>query len=344
MKALVLEGVKNCVVREVPKPTIDDDGVLIKVMANGVCRSDWHMWIGDIESPLPIIGHEFSGVVEEVGSNIKSFKAGDRVIVPFTGSDGICPHCVRGNSHLCDSYIMPGGAYTGGYAEYVGVPLAERNVVHIPEEISFKDAAALGCRFMTAFHGIVDQAKIQVGEWVVIYGCGGIGLSAINIANAMGANVIAIDINDANLELSKQMGAVHTINSKNVNPVELVKEITQGGADVSVDALGISQTCLNAIESVRKGGRHLQIGLTTKAEAGYISIPVDYMIYNEIQFITTVGMPAHRYKYMLPLVASGRFKPGQMVTKEISLSEVNEVFEGMSNYTHTGTFVVTKFE
>lgn len=344
MKALVLEGVKRCVVTEVPKPVIGNDGVIIRVMANGVCRSDWHMWVGDIQSPLPIIGHEFSGIIEDVGSDVKNLKTGDRVIVPFTGSDGTCPHCLRGNTHLCDSYIMPGGAYSGGYAEYVGVPLADRNVIKIPEEISFRDAAALGCRFMTAFHGIVDQAKVQVGESVVVYGCGGIGLSAINIANAMGATVIAVDINDANLEIAKQMGAVYVINSRSANPIEFVKEVTKGGADVSVDGLGIPQTCLSGINSLRKGGRHLQIGLTTKEEAGNIPIPVDYMIYNEIQFLTTVGMPTHRYNYLLPLVVSGRVNPGLMVTKEVALSDVNDVFEEMSSYSHTGTYVVTKFE
>lgn len=344
MKALVLEGVKRCVVKEVPKPVIGNDGVIIRVMANGVCRSDWHMWVGDIQSPLPIIGHEFSGIIEDVGSDVKNLKTGDRVIVPFTGSDGTCPHCLRGNTHLCDSYIMPGGAYSGGYAEYVGVPLADRNVIKIPEEISFRDAAALGCRFMTAFHGIVDQAKVQVGESVVVYGCGGIGLSAINISNAMGATVIAVDINDANLEIAKQMGAAYVINSRSANPIEFVKEVTKGGADVSVDGLGIPQTCLSGINSLRKGGRHLQIGLTTKEEAGNIPIPVDYMIYNEIQFLTTVGMPTHRYNYLLPLVASGRVNPGLMVTKEVALSDVNDVFEEMSSYSHTGTYVVTKFE
>ncbi|WP_050613936.1 zinc-binding dehydrogenase [Bacillus testis] len=343
MKALVLEGIKNCTVKEVQDPKLEDHGVLIRVMANGICRSDWHMWIGDIPAYQPIIGHEFSGVIEEVGKNVNNFKKGDRVIVPFTGSDGNCSHCLKGNTHLCDGYIMPGGSYTGGYAEYVAVPLADRNVIAIPEQISFRDAAALGCRFMTAFHGIVDQARVLPGELVAVYGCGGIGLSAINISRAMGANVIAIDINDANLQLAKQMGATHVINSREYSPAEAVKELTNGGADLSVDALGIAQTCLNSINSIRKGGRHLQIGLTTKEEAGFISLPVDHMVLNEIQFITTIGMPVHRYKSMIPLVADGRLTPGKMVNREVSLSEVNDIFEGMTTFSQPGTFVVTKF-
>lgn len=344
MKALVLEDVKKMSVKEIADPTIDENGVLVKVKANGVCRSDWHVWAGDIPISSPVMGHELTGIVEEVGKNVTRFKSGDRVIVPFSGNDGTCPHCLKGNTNLCDSFIIPGATYSGGYGEYVPVPLGDRNVIHLPEEVSFTDGAALGCRFMTAFHGLVDQVDLLPGEWVVVYGCGGVGLSVINIASAIGANVIGVDINEDNLQLAKSMGAMYTINSKNTNPVEAVKEITKGGADVSVDALGIPQTCVSGINSLKKAGRHLQIGVTTKKEAGFISIPVDQMVMNEIKFMTTLGMPAHRYNNLLPMVAQGRLTPGKMVTGEISLSEVNSIFEGMSNFTTKGTYVVTSFE
>lgn len=344
MKALVLEGVKKASVKTVPDPQMEADSILIDVKANGVCRSDWHQWVGDLEIVNPITGHEFCGVVAEVGKNVKHFRRGDRVIVPFSGSDGTCPHCLKGDTHLCDSFLIPGYAYSGGYAEYVAVPLGDRNVVHIPESISFRDAAALGCRFMTAYHGVVDQVKVLPGETVVVYGCGGIGLSAINIATAMGAAVIAVDINDGNLEIARNMGAVYTINSRNDDPVLAVHEITKGGADVSIDALGITQTCVNAINSLKKSGRHLQIGVTTKEEAGYISVPVNDMVMKEITFYTALGMPPHRFGSMLSLIERGRVQPGKMVNREISLSEVNDIFEGMSNFANPGTFVVTKFE
>jgi Zn-dependent alcohol dehydrogenases len=344
MKALVLEDVKKCVVKEVPDPKIDDDGILVKVMANGVCRSDWHVWAGDISIHHPIMGHELSGIVEEVGKNVKKFKKGDRVIVPFSGSEGTCPHCQAGNSHLCNTPLIPGASYSGGYGEYIAVPKGDRNAIHLPEKISFTEASALGCRFMTAFHGLVDRAKVQPGEWVAVYGCGGVGLSCINVATAMGANVIGVDINDENLQLAKLMGAIYTFNSKKTDPIKEIKELTKGGVDVSVDALGITQTCVSAINSLHKGGRHLQIGVATKQEAGFISIPVDYMVMNEIQFMTALGMPVHRFKDLLPLVEQGRLTPGKMVNREISLSEVNSIFEGMSNFSIKGTFVVTKFE
>lgn len=344
MKALVLEIQKNCVVKEVATPTPGDNDILVKIMANGVCRSDWHVWEAEVNNyPSNILGHEFTGIVEEVGKNVTRFKKGDRVIAPFSGSEGTCPQCQQGHTNICDSFLLPGFMYPGGFAEYVSIPFGERNLVHLPEEISFVDGAALGCRFMTAFHGIVDQAKIQPGEWVAVYGCGGVGLSAINIAAAIGANVIGVDINDANLELAKQMGAAYTINSKQTEPVAAIQEITKGGAHVSIDALGFTQTCVSGIRSLRKRGRHLQVGLTSNHEQGHIAIPVNEMILKEINFITTLGMPAHRFGSLLPLVTTGRLTPGKMVTREIALSEVNDIFTAMSSYSNTGTFVVTKF-
>lgn len=343
MKALVIEDVRKAVVKEVPVPEIEKDGILIKTMANGVCRSDWHVWVGDHGIVQPVIGHEFCGIVEEVGPEVKNFKRGDRVIVPFSGSDGTCPYCIAGNTHLCDSFIVPGTAYQGGYGEYVAVPKGDRNVMHLPEGLSFKDAAALGCRFMTAYHGVVDRVHVLPGEKVVVYGCGGIGLSAIHIASSMGATVIGVDINESNLELAKKLGADYVINSLNTNPVEAVKEITLGGADVSVDALGIAETCINGINSLKKGGRHLQVGVTTKKEGGFISIPVDEMVIAEKSFITTLGIPAYRFDTLLDQVAKGKLQPGKMVTAEIKLSEVEGIFEDMSNFKTTGTFVVTDF-
>ncbi|WP_067726997.1 zinc-binding dehydrogenase [Oceanobacillus damuensis] len=343
MKALVLEDIQKAVVKDVPAPEIDHDGILIKTMANGVCRSDWHVWVGDHGIVQPIIGHEFCGIVEEVGNNVKNFKRGDRVIIPFSGSDGTCPHCIAGDTHLCDSFIVPGTAYQGGYGEYVAVPKGDRNAIPLPENLSFSDAAALGCRFMTAYHGVVDRVHVLPGENVVVYGCGGIGLSAIHIASSMGANVIGVDINDSNLELAKKLGADYTINSKNNDPVEAVKELTKGGADVSVDALGITETCLNGINSLKKGGRHLQVGVTSKKEAGFISIPVDDMVLNEKSFITTLGIPAYRFGSLLEQVAQDKLQPGKMVTRNIKLSEVEGIFEDMSNFKTTGTFVVTDY-
>jgi propanol-preferring alcohol dehydrogenase len=285
-----------------------------------------------------------TGVVVDVAAGVTRFRRGDRVVVPFTGGDGTCPYCQSGRPHLCDAPARPGITYNGGYGQFVCVPGADRNLVHLPEEVSFRDGAALGCRFMTSFHGVVDRAQVAAGEWVAVYGCGGIGLSAINIVTALGARAIAIDVNAANLALAQQMGATHVLNSRDNDPVEAVLDITQGGANVAIDALGIAETCANAIKSLRKNGRHLQIGITTQNEAGWISIPIDLVVFRELQILGTIGMAPHRYGSMIPLVASGRLTPGVMVTGEIALSQVESIFEGMSRNEITGTNVVTDFE
>lgn len=346
MKALVLEGIQKMSVQEVPEPTLTPGGAIIRVVANGVCRSDWHAWVGDIPRTFPIvIGHEMAGIVEDVAPGVSRYKKGDRVVVPFVGSEGTCEYCQSGRAHLCENTMIPGRNYWGGYGEYVCVPLAERNMVPLPEEVSFRDGAALGCRFMTSFHGVIDRAGVSAGEWVVVYGCGGVGLSAINVAAALGARVIGVDVNPANLELARIMGAEFVIDGRESgNPVEAVMDITRGGANVSIDALGITQTCVNGIRSLRKSGRHLQIGLTTKKEAGHISVPIDLMIYRELSIIGTLGMAPHRYAAMIPLVANGRLTPGKLVTREIGLSEVPDVFEQMSRSAVTGTYVVTDFQ
>lgn len=168
-----------------PDPALTPDGAIIRVEANGVCRSDWHGWMGDwdwlgIILPTPhVLGHEFSGVVEEVGSQVTQFKKGDRVIVPFSQGDGTCEYCRSGHQNICENITMPGFSYWGGFGQYVNIPNADVNLVHLPESVSFVDAASMGCRFMTSFHGIVDQAQVKPGEWVAVHGCGGIGIRRV---------------------------------------------------------------------------------------------------------------------------------------------------------------------
>lgn len=350
MKALVLEELKKpMVVKEVPDPENTQDGVIIKVEANGVCRSDWHAWMGDwdwlgIILPTPhVLGHEFSGIVEEVGANVKNFKKGDRVIVPFTIGDGTCPYCQSGHHNICENIQMPGFTSWGGYGRYTHIPHADTNLIRLPEAISFTEAAGMGCRFMTAFHGVTDQAKIRPGEWVAVHGCGGVGLSAIQIATALGANVIAVDIGEDKLAFAKKMGAVATVNAKSENAPEAIKEITKGGAHVSIDALGIAATCQSAILSLRKRGRHLQIGLTSREEAGMIPLPIDLIVQYEIELVGSLGMQPSRYPYMLDMIAKGKLRPGALITNTISLEQAPQILEQMSTFTNLGVTVVDKW-
>lgn len=344
MKALVLEGVEQLVLRDVPKPTCPRDGALIKVMANGICRSDWHKWHGHYGKIPMILGHEFCGVVEEVGESVTRFKVGDRVIVPVSGGDSSCDWCKAGRSNLCDSYLVPGIAYSGGFAEYVAVPVADWNVEHLPDNISFSEGASLGCRFITAYHGVMDVGAVKMGEWVAVFGCGGVGLSCVHIAREMGAFVVGVDINPGNLKLAKEMGADYVINSEEIDPVEKIMEITKGrGVQVSVDSLGNRATLLGGLNSLAKAGRHVQIGVTKLGPDGDVPIPVNFVVNGERSIKGSLSMPIHQFKSMLDVVAAGRLKPGKMLTGEVALSDVVSVFRRMDTNSVTGTYVVTDF-
>ncbi|BCJ86829.1 zinc-dependent alcohol dehydrogenase family protein [Effusibacillus dendaii] len=348
MKALVLEELRKPLsVKEMPDPELTPDGVIVRVEANGVCRSDWHAWMGDwawMNLPLPhVMGHEFTGVVEEVGANVKRFRKGDRVIVPFSQGDGVCPQCVAGHQNICEHLQMPGFTYWGGYGQYVNVPNADINLVTLPDGVGFVDAAGMGCRFMTSFHGVVDQAKVRPGEWVAVHGCGGIGLSAVQIASAIGANVIAVDIGDDKLEFARKLGAVATVNAGKENAPEAIKEITKGGANVSIDALGIAATCQSSVLSLARRGRHLQVGLTTQNEQGMVALPIDLIVQFELQIVGSLGMQAARYPEMLQMVEKGRLRPGDLVTRTISIEEAGQALADMSNFASVGVTVVNKW-
>ena len=351
MKAAVMEGYREpLVVRELADPPLPDHGARIAVKANGICRSDWHTWVGDwgwlggpkLEFPF-VLGHEFCGVVQEVGPACARFKPGDRVIVPFSQGEGTCEQCLGGNHNLCDLAPSPGWSYWGGYGERVVVPYGDVNLVRMPDAIGFVEGASLGCRFMTSFHGLIERARVRPGEWVAVHGCGGIGLACVQIASAAGANVIAVDIDPAKLVEARKQGAVAMVNAASEDPAQAVREMTGGGAEVAVDALGVTATCRNAILSLRKRGRHLQIGLTGAAERGDIPTPIDIIVAKELTLLGSLGMAPPRYGTMLKIVERGRLRPGALVSRTVPLEEAGTVLASMDAFGTVGVVVIDRY-
>lgn len=346
MKAVVFEAFSAPpTVQTVADPTPENHGVVVKVMATGVCRSDWHGWVGhDTDIELPHVpGHELAGIVEAVGKDVTRWKVGDRITVPFVGGCGACPECSAGQHQVCDRQFQPGFTHWGSFAEYVSLHQADINLVALPESLDFTTAASLGCRFVTSFRAVVDQGQTRAGQWVAVHGCGGVGLSAVMIASAVGANVVAIDIAEDKLELARSLGAVATVNASRVaNVVEAVRDITQGGAHVSLDALGHPTTCFNSISNLRKRGKHVQVGLMLGEHSTPI-IPMSTVIAKELEILGSHGMQAHRYDAMFAMMQSGKLAPQKLIGRTISLEQSIEALMNMDKFEVAGVTVVNSF-
>ena len=332
-------------VLDVQDPTPTDDGVVIRVLATGLCLSDWHGWKGhDPDIKLPHVpGHELAGVIEAIGKDTQKWKVGDRVTLPFVCGCGSCLQCLSGNQQVCDYQFQPGFTNWGSFAEYTAIDRADGNLVRLPEELSFVSAASLGCRFVTSFRAVIDQGAVRPGEWVAVHGCGGVGLSAVMIAHAAGARVIGIDILEEKLQFARKLGANVTINaSKSENIVEEIMEYSGGGVHISIDALGSPETCLNSILSLRKRGKHVQVGLMV-ADNTQQPVPMDRVVAWELELIGSHGIQAYRYPAIFKMLKSGRVNLEKIVGKTITLDEVVEELPSLNKSTTVGVTIVDRF-
>jgi alcohol dehydrogenase len=288
-------------------------------------------------------GHELAGTVAAVGSEVKSWKIGDRVTVPFVCACGTCDQCISGNQQICDNQTQPGFTHWGSYAEYVRINHADTNLVALPEDIDFVTAASLGCRFATSFRAVVSQGNVAPEQWVAVHGCGGVGLSAVMIAAEFGARVIAIDIDDEVLKMATNVGAVATINARSSSSVVAqVHEISSGGAHLSLDALGSSETCANSIAGLRKRGRHVQVGLMA-GDDHHPAVPMELVIANELEIVGSHGMQAHRYKEMLQMIAAGKLQPEKLLGQTVSLERAAACLGSPADLQVAGVTVINLF-
>jgi alcohol dehydrogenase len=331
-------------IEKVEDPAPAPSGAVIEVKATGICRSDWHGWMGhDPDIVLPHVpGHELAGIITAVGRETRNVRLGDRVTLPFVCGCGTCPQCLSGNQQVCDRQFQPGFTHWGSFAEFVAVDYADLNLVALPDSLSFLAAASLGCRFVTSFRAIVDRGRLKPGEWLAVHGAGGVGLSAIMIGRALGALVVAVDLSEEKLALARKMGAHATVNAKDAGDVvEAVRDITAGGAHVSIDALGSQATCCNSIACLRKRGRHVQVGLML-ADQSRPPIPMAKVIANELEIYGSHGIQAHRYPELLAMIEAGALRPEDLIGKKVNLEEGIEALVDMDSFKALGVTVIDR--
>jgi alcohol dehydrogenase len=363
------------VTNDLPTPRPSSDGVVVKIMATGVCRSDWHGWRGhddDIRHYLEkhgdsfVPGHEASGVVVEVGSEVTRIKVGDRVAIPFILSCGNCRECDRKRPTVCEDQNQPGFTMLGTFAEYCALTRADRNLKIIPEGVSFVEAAALGCRFTTAYRAVIQQGQLCEGEdepshkkTVAVFGCGGLGLSCVAIASAFGAKrIIAVDVSNNALLKAKELGAIDTVlstlstdtedyDSQNGSVFRNIMALTDGvGADLTIDAGGFKQTCLDSVFCCRRGGRMVQVGLPANPPI----LPMARVAGREITIIGSHGFSSvnddrevSALDHILDLVKQGKLQPNLLVDREVSLKEGVQELMNMNKSSPIGMVMITTF-
>jgi D-arabinose 1-dehydrogenase-like Zn-dependent alcohol dehydrogenase len=321
-------------IETVPDPVPGPTGAVVRVEATGLCRSDWHGWMGhdpDIVRFPHVPGHELAGVVEAVGDRVERWRPGDRVTVPFVCACGACEQCAAGDHQICDRQTQPGFTHWGSFAELVAVDWADVNLVALPDGLDFEAAAALGCRFATAYRAVLQVGRARAGEWVAVHGCGGVGLSAVMIGAAAGARVVALDVAEAALDRARGAGAEAAVPAGTD-----VRELTGGGAHVSLDAIGSEAALTASVTGLRKRGRHVQVGLLPEPPR----VPMALVIGRELELLGAHGMAAHAYPEMLGLVAAGRLRPDRLVTSRIGLDEAPDALMAMTDASPVGMTVI----
>lgn len=346
MKAAVYQEFRApMAVLDVDDPVPPADGVVLEVRATGVCRSDWHGWMGHdpgIRTPH-VPGHEMAGLVAAVGRNVRSFSVGERVTVPFVCACGECRQCRKGDQQVCDRQSQPGFTRWGSFAEYVAIDYADHNLVRLPDSIDFTQAASLGCRFATAWRAIVAQGRIRPGEWLAVHGCGGVGLAAVMIARAFDAQVLAVDVSTEALLRARKCGAAAVIDAARTDDVAAaIRDWTNGGADVSIDALGSAATFDNSVRCLAKRGRHVQVGLMTGSDS-LRPVPLDALVANELELLGSHGMQARLYPQILECLEAGKIDLRMIGGRQMTLGEAATMLADEALVLPTGVSVVDRF-
>jgi propanol-preferring alcohol dehydrogenase len=335
---------------DLPDPRPGSRDAVMRVEASGICRSDWQIWAGEYERigehvDLPrVMGHEVAGEVVAIGREVHDIRVGDHVTAPFHEACGVCERCRRGFTNVCDHVVGLGSSHDGGYAEFARVINADINCVRIPDGIDSVSAAAMGCRYITAYRAVVTVGAIRAGEWLAVHGAGAVGLSAVQIGAAAGARVIVTDVDEAKLRFAQEQGAeIGILAGDGADPAAAILEATHGGADVSLDAVGLPSTVRASLGCLRKQGRHVQVGLSGQADMSRVAFPLSALVSRELQILGSVGNPHGQFRELFALVQTGRCRPRELVTREIALEDANSVLQSMGKYATVGFNIITRF-
>ena len=328
----MIEAGKPLELREIPIPTIGEKEILLRVRAAGICHSDAHYRAGrSAMGMMPItLGHEVAGVVEKTGSNVTNVKVGDRVCLHYNLTCGDCYYCSTGDDQFCETVRMLGHHVDGGYAEYLAIPA--RNAIPLPDEIPFEEGATLMCASATALHAL-RKSRIKAGETVAIFGVGGLGLSAIQLAKAMGAiEVYAVDIKQDKLELASEYNAI-PIDASRVDAVEEIRKLTKGkGVNVAIEMIGLRKTMEQAIDCVGNLGRAVMVGLNQE--------PISINTYMQVlgKEAEIIGSNDHLLQELPLLVDMARRRildTSRVVSQTIPLDadKINQRLDDLENFT-----------
>lgn len=328
MKAAVFHGPDiGLKIDDIPIPEVKADQILVKVAACGACHTDLHYiehGVATFKKPPIVLGHEASGTVEKAGRDVTHLKEGDRVLIPAVLTCGRCTLCRTGRENICSDMTMLGNHFDGAYAEYVAVPA--KDVLTLPESIPLAEASIIADALSTPYHAVKNRARVRAGDTVAVFGCGGVGINAVQLATAAGASVIAIDVAETKLEWATQFGATATINASKVERVSKeIKQLTGGGVDIAMEVIGNPKTIEEAFESVRVGGRLCIVGYTHEA----ISIVAGKIMFKELEIVGSLGCRPVDYAPLVGMVERGAIKLKPLVTHRFSLDDINKAFEVM---------------
>jgi alcohol dehydrogenase, propanol-preferring len=326
MKAAIFRGAKLPLdVEELPTPEPGPGEILVRVAACGVCHTDLHYvdhGTPTFKPPPLVLGHEIAGIVAETGAGVERFATGDRVLLPAVLPCGSCTLCRTGRENVCERSVMLGNNVDGGYAEYIVIEA--RHAFELPAEVPLVEGSIIADALTTPYHAVVNRGGVRPGDRVVVVGCGGIGLNVIQMAAALGARVVGVDLSPSKLEWARRMGAVEVLDPTSVpRPDRALRELTGGGADVAFECVGTPVCQQQALDALRTGGRLVLVGYSPEA----MSLNSGRVMFRELEVVGSLGCRPVDYPRVIELARQGRVQVAELVTHRFPLADINLAFD-----------------